>query len=70
MTPAGANMAEYGAVILLVSAILAAVVGTGIDQRVGRGDIAKFDVAKGGDGYLWLVSKNGQITIRTEETWR
>jgi hypothetical protein len=52
MTPAGANMAEYGAVILLVSAILAAVVGTGTDQRVGRGDIAKFDVAKGGDGYL------------------
>ncbi|WP_157515992.1 polymorphic toxin-type HINT domain-containing protein [Nocardiopsis trehalosi] len=30
----GANMVEYGAVILLVAAILAAVVGTGIDQRV------------------------------------
>jgi len=34
------------------------------------GDIAKFDVAKGDDGYLRLVSKNGRITIRTEETWR
>ncbi|MFW5419801.1 hypothetical protein J0910_24590 [Nocardiopsis sp. CNT-189] len=39
------------------------------EDYVGKGAISKFDVAKGDDGFLWLVSKDGKTTIKTYEKW-
>ncbi|WP_017594084.1 hypothetical protein [Nocardiopsis potens] len=39
------------------------------EDYVGKGAISKFDVAKGDDGFLWLVTKDGNTTIKTYEKW-